>query len=126
MDFWKFETLKESGIFVILLAIFKIIVKDIYNQDWHSRLENSTKPNRTPLDDRLCLICGVLEDEFHFMLECSLYNDERKKYIKRYYWQRPNMPKFIQYMSSEKAFVIKNIAIFIEKAFKIREQVGII
>ena len=155
------------------LAIFKIRVKDIYIQDWHSRLENSTrarfyiniaqfkyqkylailkvekyrnslcklrvsahrlevetgrwtKPNRTPLDDRVCLICGVLEDEFHFMLECSLYNDERKKYIKRYYWQRPNMPKFIQLMSSENASVIKNIAIFIEKAFKIRQQVGII
>ena len=37
-----------------------------------------TKPNRTPLDDRICLICGVLEDEFHFMLECSIYKDLRK------------------------------------------------
>ena len=155
------------------LMIFKTRVKDIYIQDWHSRLENSTrarfyiniaqfkyqkyldvlkvekyrnslcklrvsahrleietgrwtKPNRTPLDDRICLICGVLEDEFHFMLECSIYKDLRKNYIKRYYWQRPNMPKFIQLLSSENACVLKNIAIFVEKAFRMREQVGII
>ena len=37
----------------------------------------------------------MLEDEFHFVLECSIYKDIRKTYIKRYYWQRQNMPKFI-------------------------------
>ena len=155
------------------LSIFKLRVKDVYVQDWHSRLENSTrarfyinvakfqyqqyldilkvekyrnslckirvsahrlevetgrwtKPNKTPLDDRICLICGVLEDEFHFIIECPLYNDLRNIYIKRYYWQRANMPKFIQLLSSENIRVIKNLAIFIEKAFKKREQVGII
>ena len=60
------------------------------------------------------------------MLECSIYKDLRKNYIKRYYWQRPNMPKFIQLLSSENACVLKNIAIFVEKAFRMREQVGII
>ena len=110
------------------LSIFKLKVEDVYIQDWHSRLENSTramlyisvakfqyqqyldilkvekyrnslckirvsahrlevetgrwtKPNKTPLDDRICLICGVLEDEFHFFIECPLYNDLRNIYI---------------------------------------------
>ena len=98
------------------LGIFKTRVKDVYIQDWHSRLENSTrarcyiniakfqfqqyldilkiqkyrksicklrvsshrleietgrraKPNKIPLEKRLCMICNVLEDEFHFVLE---------------------------------------------------------
>ena len=170
-----FEVWNAQGIGNIrnFLSIFKLRVKDVYIQDWHSRLENSTrarfyinvakfqyqqyldilkvekyrnslckirvsahrlkvetgrwtKPNKTPLDDRICLICGVLEDEFHFIIKCPLYNDLRNIYIKRYYWQRANMPKFLQLLSSENIRVIKNLAIFIEKAFKKREQVGIL
>ena len=77
------------------------------------RLEIETgrwaKPNKIPLKNRLCMICNVLEDEFHFVLECSLYKDLRKIYIKRYYWQRPNMPKFIELISSENCRTIKNL-----------------
>ena len=36
------------------------------------------------------------------------------------------MPKFIQLMTAESVRVIKNLAMFIEKAFKKREDVGII
>ena len=72
------------------------------------------------------MICNVLEDEFHFVLECSLYKDLRKTYIKRYYWLRPNMPKFIELISSENCRTIKNLSIYIDKAFKMREDVGII
>ena len=35
-------------------------------------------------DGRKCKECNKLEDEFHLLLECSLYNDLRKQYpIKR-------------------------------------------
>jgi len=33
------------------------------------------------------------EDEFHFLLECPLYNEFKKTYIKPYHWKRLNMPK---------------------------------
>ena len=39
-----------------------------------------TKPIKTPLEDRKCKLCGRLEDEYHFVFECSLYL-ELKKYI---------------------------------------------
>ena len=102
------------------LYIFKTRVRDIYIQDWHSRLENPTrarfyinianfqfqrylellkiekyrksvcklrvsshtlevemgrwaKPNK--IDNRKCRACDVLEDEFHFIIVCSLYKD---------------------------------------------------
>ena len=30
------------------------------------------KPNAVPFDERKCVVCQKLEDEYHFVLECSL------------------------------------------------------
>ena len=54
----------------------------------------------------LCIACNKLEDEFDFMLECPLYKDIRKRYIKVYFWKYPNIPKFIELLTSDKT--IKN------------------
>lgn len=47
------------------------------------RLEIETgrwnKPSAIPFDDRKCKNCFILEDELHFILKCSLYNELRKK-----------------------------------------------
>ena len=95
-------------------------MRDVFTQDWHSRLENSTrarcfltladfkyreyldvlnimkyrkslsrlrlsshrlevkvcrwaKPNKIPYQNRKCKVCNVLEDEFHFLVECPLF-----------------------------------------------------
>ena len=49
-----------------------------------------------------------------------------KTCIKRSYWQISNMPKFLYLFSSENWNIIKNFSILIEKAFKIRDQSGVI
>ena len=36
------------------------------------------RPERIEFDDRKCKLCKKLEDEFHFVLECPLYDDIRK------------------------------------------------
>ena len=38
------------------------------------------KPHAVPLNERLCNMCdsGVIEDERHFLMKCSLYNDIRE------------------------------------------------
>ena len=154
------------------LHTFRTRVKDIFIQDWHARLENSTrarfyiniayfrhhrylellkvekyrrslcrlrvsshrlevergrwaKPNKIPLDNRKCRFCEVLEDEYHFILECYIYNDLRKTYIKPYYWWRPNMSKFIELLTTENNTTTKNLSNFIEKAFKMRSLIGL-
>ena len=43
------------------------------------------RSNRTHIDERKCRYCNKLEDEFHFLLECTLYVELRKKYIKKYF-----------------------------------------
>ena len=46
------------------------------------RLEIETgrwaKPNSVPIENRLCTSCMKLEDEFHFVLEYTRYNDLRQ------------------------------------------------
>ena len=32
---------------------------------------------------------NVVDDGFHFILQCSKYVQLRRKYIERYYWSRP-------------------------------------
>ena len=80
---------------------------------WH-------KPNRTPIEERKCLFCNCLEDEFHFVLECQLYQDLRNEYIKKYFWKRPNIPKFIELLQSENKKTIKKLSVYIYKSFKKR------
>lgn len=79
---------------------------------WH-------KPQPVPLNERKCLYCNIIEDEFHFVLECQKYNDIRKRYINKYYWGRPNIPKFVELITSSNSKTIKNLAAYIVEAFKI-------
>ena len=81
-----------------------------------------TKPNKTPYERGKCKNCNVLEDEFHFLFECSLYTDLRKMYISRYYWRHPNMMKFIQLLNSNHTKTLKNLSVYIYKAFQAHKE----
>ena len=76
--------------------------------------------NRTPLDQRKCYACSKLEDAFHFLLECRLYNEIRKKYIKNYFGGRPNMIKLKKLMIITNERMLLNLAIYMKRAFKMR------
>ena len=80
---------------------------------WH-------KPQKNPYNDRKCQLCNVLEDEFHFLLECPLYSDLRKNYIKKRYWQNPNILKFIDLMKSTEKKSIPKLATYVFKSFEKR------
>jgi hypothetical protein len=51
----------------------KIETDEIYNIDRNQRFCNNCSKH-------------TVEDEYHFMLECSKYNDLRKEYIQTDYW----------------------------------------
>jgi len=81
-----------------------------------------SKPNPTPLSERNCLFCNLLEDEYHFVLKCNLYNTLRKLYIHKYYRTRPNMLKIYELINAGNSEVLKNLSIFINKAFELRNS----
>ena len=78
--------------------------------------------NRIDRNERLCQICncGDIEDEYHFIIICSKYSDIRKKYIAKYYLQRPSMYKFLELLSNKNHKILDNLAIFIKHALQIR------
>ena len=75
---------------------------------WH-------KPQSISLNERKCLNCNNIEDEFHFILECTRYNEIRRKYIKKYFWRRPNIPKFIELMKTTNTSIIRNLASYVKR-----------
>ena len=81
-----------------------------------------SRPVRKPIAERLCFLCNTLEDEFHFILECPVYSDFRSQYIKKKFWKRPNMLKFIELMTSENQAVLQKLACYIHKSFELRNE----
>ena len=55
-----------------------------------------------------------------FLIECPLYYELRKIYIKPYYWKTLNIPKFIEPMTIENVTEIRLLSMYITKAFEIK------
>ena len=152
------------------LKLFKSRINDISQQDWHNRLENSSRasfyrvikdmpsfskyieivhikshrhalsrlitsshPLRIesgrweqpviPRERRHCYFCpNVVEDEYHFVFECSIYNDLRTQLIPRYFRVRPSMWKLTQLFKSTNRRHILGLSKFAYKAFIQRNE----
>ena len=73
--------------------------------------------------NRKCTFCNTndIEDEYHFVLKCPLYNDIRSNYIKRYFVNHPSVLKFTELLNSN-GKTLKNLALYIMKAFEKRNE----
>ena len=71
------------------------------------------RPTRIPIDERKCSLCQVLEDEYHFVLECNVYAELRYKYIPKHYWKRPSMYKFVELLNTTNMKILRNLSIYI-------------
>ena len=75
-------------------------------------------------EDRICKFCYtnfgsyVVEDDFHFVLLCPLYNHIRSHYIQKYF-SHPSPATFISLISSKSHNVIRDIAGFLYHAGKL-------
>ena len=67
-----------------------------------------------PYNQRMCEVCGVLGDEYHFLLVCKSLSDLRQRYIPEY----PSMYKFIALMSRDHVKTIRNPATFVYSSFQ--------
>ena len=67
-----------------------------------------------PLQERKCQYCNNdIGDEFHYILNCNSFLEERKTYIKRYYFTRPNIIKYNELMNTTNIDMLKKLAKFI-------------
>jgi hypothetical protein len=60
---------------------------------------------------RICNMCNNndIEDEYHFILECSKYVEIRRKYIKPYYCINPSALKLTQLLSVQNIKELNNL-----------------
>jgi hypothetical protein len=72
-----------------------------------------------PANERLCIHCNTLGDEFHYLFLCPLFDQERKKLIKPYFYRRPNIIKLKELITSENIIELKKLSIFVRKIMKI-------
>ena len=55
-----------------------------------------------PYNERLCTFCNNdVGDEYHMMLVCPYFKEDRVKYVRPYYYRNPNTLKFQQLMTSK-------------------------
>ena len=52
---------------------------------------------------------NVVEDEYHFILQCEKYIDVRRRYLKKYYWQMSSCFKLIQLLSVRNIKELNNL-----------------
>ena len=71
-----------------------------------------------PYEYRLCNNCNKLDDEYHFLLECTLHNDIRHQYIPHFFTERPSIFKCVALLNSNKRTVIVRLAKYIYEGFR--------
>ena len=68
-----------------------------------------------PYGERRCSFCDRdIGDEYHMLLTCPRFENERRKYIKRYYYSRPNTIKFEQLMNCTNKITLTNLCYFVK------------
>jgi hypothetical protein len=76
-----------------------------------------------PECNRKCKLCSniAIEDEYHFIFICPVYENLRKLYIfDKYYYEKPSMYKLLQLFSNTNTSVICNFGKFLYKASKLK------
>ena len=89
--------------------------------------------NKTPRDERFCPYCKALnifevENEVHFLLSCSLFNDERQQFLDEIYRHFPNtatlneLNLFTWLMTQEDIRTTKLLGKFCKTSFDLRSN----
>ena len=79
---------------------------------------------KVPYTQRTCTLrnSNDIEDEYHGILACKYFRDVRKKYIKPFYYQRRNMMKFLDLMTSVSMKNHFRLMLFLKVVFKLYAQ----
>ena len=69
--------------------------------------------------DRKCHFCNSdVGDEFHALLKCPFFSIDRRRFIKPYFYKRPNIIKFDELMNTNNTAALKKLAKFVRVIMK--------
>ena len=66
----------------------------------------------TPYENRLCEICdmNVIGNEYHYILECPVFQEPRNNYLSDFYSRNPSLDKFTLLFQSSSTSVLSQLA----------------
>ena len=114
----NYHIFKEN---IELESYLKLLPKKLYIPIIKFRTSNNKLPVETgrweniPYGERKCSLCNKndIGDEFHYLLVCPLFQEDRCNLLKPFYYQRPNILKFKSLMTSTNKKVLSNLAKFV-------------
>ena len=80
----------------------------------------------TPIENRLCHMCQVIENEVHFLIECKIYGEHRHTLFSKvieifpYFSTLPGPEKFIFLLCNSDSKILTWVGRFIYEAFESR------
>ena len=116
----KFEFYLEN----ILSKKWRVMLAKLKISSHFLRIETfSYGRDRIDRQDHICTLCSMeLEDKYHFIIMCPLYQDIRTQYIKKYYYIKPSMVKFVTLFESPNKAILVGLSKFISFAMKRRNE----
>ena len=81
-----------------------------------------TKPV-TPVIERLCIVCGVVDDELHFVTSCKKHTTERERLYSYVDCHVPNFcnlnnaERFIYLLTNENPSILLHLSKFVHRCF---------
>ena len=70
-------------------------------------------------ENRKCLLCNEIEDEYHFVVVCIKFHELRIKYLPKLLYLRPSMFKFVNFLNSKNVSDLKKLGLFLHHAFNL-------
>ena len=61
-----------------------------------------------------CWFREDIGDEYHYLLICRHFKNERKKYVESNFWKRPSTSMLKKLMNDNKSDNIQNLSLFIK------------
>ena len=67
--------------------------------------------NRLQREERKCVVCGTIEDEFHVLVECGRFSNERKGCLTAELKRRRSMFEFIIFFKNKNETIQRKLAL---------------
>ena len=70
------------------------------------------------MNERKCTLCGVIEDEFHCLIECPRYMNARKGCVPERLKKRPSMFEFVNFIKCQNELEYRKLGLLCLRVMK--------
>ena len=74
--------------------------------------------NKLAMDDRICEVCNVVESEYHTLIKCPRFNNERNGLLTIDLMKDPSFFNFLRYIKSENKYELRKLGLLCSKILK--------